>query len=92
MIHGDARPRISDRARMKIDRRSGRYVLLYPERGLVLSPTAAEIVERCRGEQTVVEIAAALAVRYAPVSHEIIDTELRSFLEDLRVRGLLELR
>ena len=90
MIADGARPRITSRARVRFDRRSGRHVLLYPERGLVLSATAAEIVEHCRGEETVVQIAVALAERYdAP--RETIDAEVRRFLEALFARGLLEI-
>ena len=45
-LPADARPRLAGKARLRFDRRSARHLLLYPERGLVLSPTAAEIRAR----------------------------------------------
>ena len=37
------------KARLRFDRKSSRYMLLYPERGLVLNPTAADVLQRCDG-------------------------------------------
>ena len=44
------------RSRLRFDRSPTRFMLLYPERGLVLNPTAADIVQRCTGERTVAAI------------------------------------
>ena len=37
-----ARPRLAPKVRLRWDRKDGRYMLLYPERGLVLNATAAD--------------------------------------------------
>ena len=36
MIATDARPRLAAKARLRFDRKTSRYLLLYPERGLEL--------------------------------------------------------
>ena len=84
------RPRLSPHARLRWDAREGRYLLLSPERGLLLNPTAAAIVKLCTGEHTIDEIARRLAAdcpdRPAP---EIAD-EVSRFLHRIAARGLLE--
>jgi len=60
MISMDVRLRLADKARLKKDPRTGRMMLLYPERGLELSQTAAAIAELCTGARTVREIVDAM--------------------------------
>ena len=56
MISVDMRPRLAGKARLRFDRKGERYMLLYPEKGLVLNDTATAIVklpnplEDARGE------------------------------------------
>ena len=64
MIDTTSRPRLAAKARLRFDRKSSRYMLLYPERGLVLNPTAADVLERCTGERTVTSIVDELAQKY----------------------------
>ena len=40
-ITSESRPMLAAKARLRWDRQTSRYLLLYPERGLVLNPTAA---------------------------------------------------
>jgi Coenzyme PQQ synthesis protein D (PqqD). len=49
LISTESRPRLASKARLRFDRKSSRYMLLYPERGLVLNPTAADVLQRCDG-------------------------------------------
>jgi pyrroloquinoline quinone biosynthesis protein D len=86
----DARPRLASKARLRLDRRTNRYLLLYPERGMQLNATAADIVQLCTGEHTVAEIVARLAEKYAPQPPEVIEREVHSFLSALSERALLE--
>ncbi len=88
-LPADARPRLAGKARLRFDRRSARHLLLYPERGLVLSPTAAEIVRLCTGELTVEGIVDRLAAKYGGVPRERLEGEVRQFLQALAERGLL---
>jgi coenzyme PQQ biosynthesis protein PqqD len=85
----DARPRLAAKARLRFDRKSTRYMLLYPERGLVLNPTAADIVQLCTGEHTVGAIVERLAEKYASQPREAIEREVLTFLDAMAARGLV---
>ncbi|MFI5315226.1 MAG: pyrroloquinoline quinone biosynthesis peptide chaperone PqqD [Myxococcota bacterium] len=87
MIALDARPRLAPKARLRVDEISGKTLLLYPERGLALNETGAEILGLCTGERQVSEIIAALAARHG--SHEALADEVRAFLQKLADRNLL---
>ncbi len=89
MISADARPRIASKARLRYDRKTGRTMLLYPEKGLVLNPTAAEIAKLCTGEHSVGAIVAQLAARYGKEA-TAIEVEVMAFLSALAERGLLQ--
>jgi coenzyme PQQ biosynthesis protein PqqD len=89
MIAPDARPRLAPKVRLRFDAKSERFMLLYPERGMALNPTAADIVQLCTGELTVAEIVARLAEKYAPQSPATIEREVLAFLASLADRGLL---
>jgi coenzyme PQQ biosynthesis protein PqqD len=64
-------------------------MLLYPERGLVLNPTAADVLQLCTGERTVESIAGELARRYG---HETpaVEREVLDFLTAMAERGLVQ--
>jgi coenzyme PQQ biosynthesis protein PqqD len=64
-------------------------MLLYPEKGLVLNPTAAEIAKLCTGEHTVAAIIARLAAQYGKDA-ATIESEVTKFLAALAERGLLQ--
>jgi pyrroloquinoline quinone biosynthesis protein D len=83
----DARPRLAPKARLRVDRISGRTMLLYPERGLALNETGAEILDLCTGERRVSEIIEALAERHG-ANAQLAD-EVREFLQKLADRNLL---
>ncbi len=85
----DARPRLASKARLRLDRKTNRYLLLYPEKGMQLNATAADIVQLCTGEHTVAEIVARLAEKYAPQPAEVIAREVHTFLDALSARALL---
>ena len=70
-------------------RRTGRDLLLYPERGLELNRTAAEIARLCTGEWTVDDIAQHLAHVHIETSPADITRDVRDFLKTLADRGLL---
>jgi coenzyme PQQ biosynthesis protein PqqD len=84
----DARPRLASKARVRRDRKSGRAMLLYPERGLALNRTAEEVVGLCTGETTVAQMAETLAARHGAPAATVL-AEIRAFLETLASRGLL---
>jgi coenzyme PQQ biosynthesis protein PqqD len=90
MISGDACPRLSAKARLRWDRKAERYMLLYPEKGLVLNPTAAAVVQLCTGEHTVKAIVERLAAKYTSQSREVIAREVHDFLGAMADRGLVQ--
>jgi coenzyme PQQ biosynthesis protein PqqD len=89
VISADTRPRIASKARLRYDRKTGRTMLLYPEKGLVLNPTAAEIAKLCTGEHSVAAIVAQLATQYGKDA-SAIQGEVMQFLSSLAERGLLQ--
>lgn len=89
MIDPEMRPALASKARLRRDKKSGRYLLLYPERGMELNSTSAEILKLCTGGPTVAEIVQALTERYAPTPGDVIEREVYGFLRSLRERALL---
>jgi len=89
MISAESRPRLAAKARLRFDRKSSHYMLLYPERGLVLNPTAADVLQRCDGLRTVGSIVKELAERYG---HEApaVEREVMAFLQTMADRGLVQ--
>lgn len=85
----NARPRLAAKVRVRFDRHSERYLLLYPERGLELNPTAAHIVQLCTGEHTVREIVGLLAEKYPTQPRAAIEGQTEEFLTVLAERGLV---
>ena len=88
-LAADARPRLAPKVRLRWDRKDERYMLLYPERGLVLNATAAAVVKLCTGEHTVAAIVERLAGEYAPQPPEAIEREVLTFLHAMVDRGLI---
>jgi len=89
MISLEQRPRLAAKARLRWDRKDERFMLLYPERGLVLNPTAADVVKLCTGELTVGAIVDQLAAKYAPQPREAVEREVLGFLTRMAERGLI---
>jgi coenzyme PQQ biosynthesis protein PqqD len=89
MISLEQRPRLAAKARLRWDRKDERFMLLYPERGLVLNPTAADVVKLCTGELTVGGIVDQLAAKYAPQPREAVEREVLGFLTRMAERGLI---
>ena len=88
MIGPTTRVRLAAKARLQDDRLSGKSFLLYPERGLELSDSAARIVALCGRERTVASIVDELTGASGE-PRERIESEVISFLGALADRGLL---
>jgi coenzyme PQQ biosynthesis protein PqqD len=92
MMDAGARPRLAPKVRLRHDRLTGKSLLLYPERGLALNDTAAEIVRLCTGELTVAEIIEALVAKYGANGadqRQAVTAEVHAFLQSLTDRNLL---
>jgi coenzyme PQQ biosynthesis protein PqqD len=86
----ETRPKLAAKARLRFDRKSGKHMLLYPEKGLLLNPTSASILELCTGEHTVLAIVEQLRARYSGGTEESVKAEVLSFLEAMAAKALLE--
>ena len=84
-----SRPRLAARARVRVDRLSGKSVLLYPERGLVLNAVGQAVLELCGAERTVDDIVRTLTERYTGDA-DTVRADVLAFLQQLADRGLLE--
>lgn len=88
-ISRDSRPRLAAKARLRYDRKAERYMLLYPEKGLVLNSTAADIVRLCTGEHSVASITDKLAATYGQDA-AVIERQVLDLLLALAERGLVQ--
>jgi len=84
------RPRLARRARLRWDERERRYLLLYPERGLLLNDVGAAIVKRCDGTRSVAAIVASLVAEFGGTPPEAIERDTLAFLAELETRRLVE--
>ncbi len=89
MISPESRLRLAAKARLRFDRKSSRYMLLYPERGLVLNPTAADVLQLCTGERTVGAIVDELARKYGQ-EPPAVERQVMDFLRTMADRGLVQ--
>jgi pyrroloquinoline quinone biosynthesis protein D len=89
MISPAMRPRLAAKARLRWDRKDARFMLLYPERGLVLNATAADVVQRCTGQLQVADIVDQLVSKYASQPREDVEREVLQFLTRMAERGLI---
>jgi pyrroloquinoline quinone biosynthesis protein D len=89
MLSASSRPRLAPKARLRFDRKTERYMLLYPEKGMVLNPTAADVLQLCTGEHTVASIVERLAARYGQDARQV-EREVLQFLGTMADRGLVQ--
>lgn len=80
-------PKLSRRFRLQYEEAQQRWVLLYPEGMVQLNPSAAEILKRCNGEQTIDAIVAELEAAF---NAQGIGPEVRSLLEEGQRRGWID--
>ena len=90
MISAESRPRLAAKARLRRDRRTDRLMILFPEKGLELSPTAADVVRLCTGEHTVAEIIERLIASYGGTERATVEREVLELLNSLAERCLIE--
>ena len=83
------RPRLAAKAKLRLDVKTGKHVLLYPEKGLLLNPTGTAILQQCTGQQTLSQIVAALAEKFQTEPARL-EPEVLAFVQGLLDRGLLQ--
>jgi pyrroloquinoline quinone biosynthesis protein D len=85
----ELKPKLAAKTKLRLDQKTGKYILLYPEKGLLLNATGAAILRLCTGEQTLSAIIATLAQAFESDT-EKMQTEVLSFVQGLLDRGLLQ--
>ena len=85
----ELKPKLAPKTKLRLDPKTGKYILLYPEKGLLLNPTGAAILKLCTGEQTLSAIIAALAVEF-PGDASALQGEVLAFVQGLLDRGLVQ--
>jgi coenzyme PQQ biosynthesis protein PqqD len=83
---------LSQKARLRFDRHSRQHMLLYPERGLVLNASAAEVVLACREARAIGGIIEQLVVKYGEEARDSITRDVIALLDQLLARGLLQVQ
>ncbi len=81
-------PKIAQKARLQIDKVSGKPILLYPEGLLQLNATGAAIVALCDGRHSTQEIVEELAGRYHTTA-EALRSDVEEYLQTLYRHALL---
>jgi pyrroloquinoline quinone biosynthesis protein D len=82
-------PTLTRKARLRYDRQRDAFVLLWPERGLLLNRSASEILRRCHGHHSLASIVNALSCQYPHTRRQSIEEDVHRLIDDLRSRGLL---
>ena len=90
MISAASRPRLASKARLRFDRKTDRTMVLFPEKGIELSASAAEILRLCDGARTVDAIVDSLAEKYAATDRVRVEHEVLEFLNAMADRCLVE--
>jgi len=85
----ELKPKLAPKTKLRLDPKTGRYILLYPEKGLLLNPTGAAILQKCTGAASLSAIIAALAVEFQSDA-DALRPEVLTFVQGLLDRGLLQ--
>ena len=81
--------RLAPKARLRFDRIREQHMLLYPEKGLVLSATAADVVGLLHESRAVSAIVEQLVAKYGEDKRAAIAKDVLDLLRDLAERGLI---
>jgi pyrroloquinoline quinone biosynthesis protein D len=82
-------PKLARHARLRWDAARSRWVLLAPERILLLDEIAHDVLRRCDGEATVGAISAALAESYRADLAEV-ERDVVELIAELAAKRLVE--
>jgi pyrroloquinoline quinone biosynthesis protein D len=86
-----ARPALARGVRLRLDRISGKTLLLRPEQGFELRGSALDVVQLCDGRRSVADIVDALAARATGTARAEIADDVRRLLGDLHQRGVVDI-
>jgi pyrroloquinoline quinone biosynthesis protein D len=84
-------PRLSSNARLRWDHRGECFMLLYPERGLLLNDAAYVALSLCNGRRRTHDVALILARRFELDDIDAVLSHLNAFLARLDRLGVIEI-
>jgi pyrroloquinoline quinone biosynthesis protein D len=85
----EMRPKLAPKTKLRLDPKTGKHILLYPEKGLLLNPTGTAILQLCTGEHTLSGIVALLCTQFQSTPEQL-QPEVLAFVKGLLDRGLLQ--
>ncbi|HEY0464330.1 MAG TPA: pyrroloquinoline quinone biosynthesis peptide chaperone PqqD [Polyangiaceae bacterium] len=85
----ELKPKLAPKTKLRLDPKTGKHILLYPEKGLLLNPTGTAILKLCDGERTLALIVATLAAEFQ-ADADVLRAEVLTFVQGLLDRGLLQ--
>jgi pyrroloquinoline quinone biosynthesis protein D len=85
----DSKPKLASKCKLRVDPKTDKYMLLYPEKGLLLNATGAAILKRCDGQQSLSVMIGGLAAEFQS-DVDVLRVEVLSFVQALLDRGLLQ--
>ena len=91
IIDGAFVPRLAKKARLKLDRHTGKTMILYPERGLELNDAGAAIAHKLDGVRSIAVIAEELTREHEGAPSATVVRDVVAFVRVLHGKGLLEL-
>lgn len=83
-------PRLARSARLRWDHRGECFMLLYPERGLLLNDAAYVALSLCNGHRRTHDVALILARRFEVDDVDAVLSSLNEFLARLGKLGVVE--
>jgi coenzyme PQQ biosynthesis protein PqqD len=89
MIDAASVVRLAPKARLRFDRLRQQHMLLYPERGLALSATAADVIALLDETRPVAAIVEHMVAKYGEPNRAAIAGDVLDLLRDLADRGLV---
>jgi coenzyme PQQ biosynthesis protein PqqD len=90
VISAASRPQLASKARLRFDRKTERTMVLYPEKGIELSASAADIMRLCDGTRTVAVIVEEIGAKYSASDRASVEREVLDFLNAMADRCLIE--
>ena len=85
----ELKPKLAPKSKLRLDPKTSKYILLYPEKGLLLNATGAAILKLCDGQHALSAIVATLAVEFQS-EPDLLRVEVLTFVQGLLDRGLLQ--
>jgi pyrroloquinoline quinone biosynthesis protein D len=90
MIALEDRMKLAAKARLRFDEKTKGWLLVYPERGLALAESAANILQLCDGTRTVNGVIDELSKKYEGAPRDVLSKDVLAFLASMDERALLE--